>query len=151
MATTRANHELVVVAWLKSVTGLNTVGTTVPEDSSTWYSTGFLQPIVIKSDTNKYYQLRSCIAVIHCWAARADVTSQRPPWGQANELAENVVAACFDPSLFQSHDLSLGVSGAPSARVLQVALIEDPMRAPNDDAHMAHYTTAIQLWWNEKP
>lgn len=151
MAITRANHELVTVAWLKRVTGLATVNTTVPEDSGTWWSTGFLQPAVIKSETNRYYQLRSCIVVVHCWAARQDITSQRPPWGQANDLAENVAAACFDPDLFQVDTLSLGVPGAPSVRVMQAALIEDPMRAPNDDAHMAHYTTTVQLWWTERP
>lgn len=151
MTNQYATSESVAVAWLKSL-GLTAVATTVPEDSSTWYQTGFVQVEKTGARVDPYLKLRSNVITCHIWAARQNRNSQNPPWGQANEIAETIVDGCYDDSKSADIGLTLPASvGSLPVKVLSVWLIQDPTRAPSDDQSMAHYVCDLQISWVQMP
>lgn len=150
MPITYATHDLVGVAWVKDVLSATAVGTTLPEDSDGWWTTGFTQTSITGSNSHDYYALRSCVITAHCWAARENKNSQNAPWGQANQIAEGIANATWDETKSKNNNLSLGVTGAPSVRVLEAKIVEDPKRVPSDETYKAHYTVSVQLWWVQR-
>lgn len=157
MPITYANSELVARAWLLAQQGIpaNKVGTTLPQDVTTWSSTGFIQIIVTGGSPNLYYGYRRPVITAHCWAINPD--KQTPPWGKAADLAEAIVQACHTEN--GRENLSLGVSGAPTVRVTQAWIIKEPKRIPwgfpsgqgsfIDPGEAAHFTVDFQLAWAE--
>lgn len=151
MTNQYAATETVAVAWLKSL-GLTAVGTTVPEDHTSWYATGFVQVEKTGTRIDPYLKLRSNVITCHIWAARQDRNAQNPPWGQANQIAELIVDGCFDPSKSAGVALTLPASvGALPVTVLSAWLIQDPTRAPSDEQFMAHYVLDLQMSWVQRP
>lgn len=157
MPITYANSELVTRAWLLAQPGIpaNKVGTTLPQDISTWASTGFIQVIVTGGSSNYYYGYRCPAITAHCWAINPN--KQTPPWGMAADLAEAIVHACHRENGLEN--LSLGVSGAPTVRVTQAWILKEPRRIPwgfpsgqgsfIDPGEAAHYTVDFQIAWAE--
>ncbi|GAX54743.1 hypothetical protein [Streptomyces olivochromogenes] len=149
MANQFAQAESVAVAWLKSL-GLTAVATEVPEDSGSWWSTGFVQVEKTGSVINPHVKLRNNVITCHIWAARQDRNKQNAPYGQANQIGELIVDACFNES-YQHWDTVLSASlGSIPVRVINVSLLQDPTKVPSDDAHMAHYVMDIQITWVQK-
>lgn len=162
MGLQRCNTELVTRAWLKTVPGLpvNQIGTTLPQDNSTWSASGFVQLIVTGPGTSsKYFGYRAPVVTIHTWATNPD--SQNPPWGKACDLAELVWAQCLEDDNGRG-DLDMGVSGfTKKAVVYQVWPLKEPKRIPwgfpsgqgsfIDPANTAHYTLDLQIAWAELP
>lgn len=147
MANQYAGTESVAIAWLKSL-GLTAVSTTVPEDHTTWYQTGFVQVEKTGSRVDPYLKLRSNVITCHIWAARQDRNSQNPPWGQANQIAELIVDGCYDRAKSSGVVLTLPSSlGSLPVTVLSAWLIQDPTRAPSDEQFMAQYVLDFQLSW----
>lgn len=150
MPVTYATHELVSKAWVKAAQNSTAVAMMLPQDSDTWYSTGFTQLSITGSSSNDYYALRSCVITAHCWAASQNKNSQNAPWGQAEQLAEAIAQGTWNESVAKVNNLSLGVTGAPTVHVLEAKIVEDPMRVPADEKHLAHFTVSIQLWWVQR-
>lgn len=156
MPRTFASPETVSVAWLKSL-GLTQVGTTVPEDTTRWATTGFVQPV--KTGTGRMdpdLKLRSNVFTIHMWGVRhgsTGVNNQKVPWGQIDEIGESIVDACFDRSKSSHVGVTLPESqGGFDVKVLSVIMLRDPERAPSDDqVDMAHTTMDIQIFWVQLP
>jgi len=157
----RANSELAAIAWLKTVPGLpvNQIGTTLPQDQTTWAETGFIQPIVVgKGSSSKYYGYRSPVVMVHCWAVNP--AKQTPPWWKADDLAETIFEHLLkEENGFENHDLPR--PGYRKIRVLQAWVIEEPKRIPwgfpsgqgsfVDPGNAAHYTLSYQMAWAELP
>lgn len=150
MTVTYATTEAVAVAWVKSL-GLTGVGTTVPEDSSTWHSTGFVQVIKTGGAPDPYLKFRNNVITCDIWAAREDVNSQNPPWGQAAEIAETIVAGCYDVSKSNVGLILPASLNSIPVKVSSVWLITDSTRAPSDEAHKAHYLLDFQITWVQVP
>lgn len=149
MANQFATPEGVAVTWLKSL-GLTAVATSVPEDSAGWWATGFVQVEKTGSVINPHLKLRNNVITCHIWAARQDRNKQNAPEGQAKEIGELILDACFNES-HQHVDTVLPASlGSIPVRVINVSLLQDPTRVPSDDAHMAHYVMDIQITWVQK-
>lgn len=152
MPITNANDELVARAWLRSL-GLTNVGTTLPQDRSSWSAEGFVQVTITGDASHRYFKLRRPAITAVCWATNPasansphpNMQSQTPPWGKANDLAEAIVNGCYD---FTPSTLSLGVTGAPTVRTLEAVLISTPRRVSGDDGEYARYTVDFQLNWN---
>ena len=155
----RANSELAAIAWLKTVPGLpvNQIGTTLPQDNSTWAASGYVQPIIVgRGRSNAYFGYRAPVVQVHCWAVNVD--KQTPPWWQANELAEAIYAHLLLPNGVEN---LVTRTGYRNVRVLQVSEIEEPKRIPwgfpsgqgsfVDPGNEAHYTVSFQLAWAELP
>jgi hypothetical protein len=157
----RANSELAAIAWLKTVPGLpiNQIGTSLPQDNSTWAASGYVQVIVVgKGSSSKYYGYRAPVIQAHCWAVNAD-NKQTPPWWKANELAENIYAQLLlDTNGVENLSTRTGYR---KIRVPQAWEIEEPKRIPwgfpsgqgsfVDPGNSAHYTVSFQLAWAELP
>lgn len=155
-----ANSELAAVAWLKTVPGLpiNQIGTTLPQDNSTWAASGYVQPIIVgKGSSSKYYGYRAPVVMVHCWAVNPD--KQTPPWWKANELAEKIYARLLvEGNGVENLDIKTGYR---KVRVLQAWEIEEPKRIPwgfpsgqgsfVDPGNAAHYTVSFQMAWAELP
>ncbi|WP_158697823.1 hypothetical protein [Streptomyces prunicolor] len=151
MANSYAGTESVAVAWLKSL-GLTQVATTVPEDHTTWYTTGIVQVEKTGAVVDPFLKLRSNVITCHVWAARQDRNAQNPPWNQANQIAELISDACYDSSKSVNIGLTLPASlGSLPVKVLSAWLIQDPTRAPSDEQFMAHYVLDLQISWVQLP
>lgn len=160
MGIQHANSELVARAWLRTVPGLpvNQIGTTLPQDNSTWASSGYVQIISTSplARSSKYFRYRAPVLTAHCWATNPN--AQTPPWGKACDLAECI----YDALLVEGNGiegLDLGVTGAPLVRVLQAWPLGEVKRIPwgfpsgqgsfVDPANTAHYTLDFQIAWAE--
>lgn len=154
-----ANSELAVMAWLKTVPGIpvDQIGTTLPQDNSTWAASGFVQPLAVgKGSSNPYYGYRAPVFEIHCWAVNP--AKQTPPWWKANELAENIWAHLVEENGLENLETRTGYR---KVRVLQVWGIEEPKRIPwgfpsgqgsfVDPGDSAHYKLSLQIAWAELP
>lgn len=162
MPIRHANSELAAIAWLKTVPGLpvNQIGTTLPQDNTTWASSGYVQVIVTGvGSSSKYFGYRAPVFTIHCWAVNID-NKQTPPWGKACDLAESI----YEALLVQGNGIEnvvLPVTGAPDIRILQTWVIDEPKRLPwgfpsgqgsfVDPGNAAHYTITFQMAWAELP
>jgi hypothetical protein len=67
----------------------------------------------------------------------------------ANNLAENIVTACYDLSSFNAV-LSLG-AGYPTAQVQQAHWLQEPRRIYGTKDYRALYQGELQMYWRELP
>lgn len=159
MPIQHANSELAAIAWLKTVPGLpvNQIGTTLPQDNTTWAASGFVQILVTgRGRSNPYYGYRSSVITAHCWAV--NLGAQTPPWGMACDLAESIYKELLRDN--GRENFTLPVTGAPKVRVLQAWELGEPMRLPwgfpagkgfIDPGNTAHYIIDFQIAWAELP
>jgi hypothetical protein len=146
MVTSRANTELVAVAWLSSADGIEPgqVATTLPTDASAWSTSGFLHVVgTVGGVPQLYHALREPVIQVDAYAV--NINSGKPPWGTAASLMELVVAATYDEAGLQ-RVLTLR-PGYPQARVLTAHLMSEPRRMPGDDSSYARYQADLALHW----
>lgn len=141
----RANHELVTIAWLKTVVG-DRVATTLPKDNSTWAASGFVTTDTVGGSPNLYVPLREPVMSVDCWAVNAD--SQKPPWGKASVLAQAIQAACWaHRTIPQTVTLP---AGYPAVQVKSAYCTGEPRRVPDDVSSYARYSIpGLALAWVE--
>lgn len=139
--------ELVAQAWLRGVWGVptNGVGTTLPSDNETWAASGFVQIETVGGVPNGYVPVYQPIISIHCWANRPN--SSQPPWGKANQLAEQIRIASYGgvDSYAPPQRVVALAPNFQNARVLAVNVLTEPRRFPADDARFAHYQFDTQF------
>lgn len=140
----RANTELVAVAWLAGVEGLapGMVAATLPTDNTTWAASGFVTVRTVGGAPGLYTPLRAPVVTVDTWAVRSGTS--KPPWFQANYLAELVDRGCRASNVQRTLTLP---SGYPAARVLSAYLVQEPRRAYGDAGDYAHYTADLTLCW----
>jgi hypothetical protein len=158
------NSEQVALAWLRAQADLANVsmGTTLPQDVSTWSTYGFIQIAVSgRGHSRREIGYRCPVMTAHCWAINPN--KQKPPWGKANDLAEIVWDCCEAEGAHNGiENLTTALSGAPKVRVLQVWGVEEPKRhrwgfptmdtgAVINPGNTAHYTVDFELAWAELP
>lgn len=161
MPPRHANAELAAIAWLKTVPGLpvNQIGTTLPQDNSTWSASGYVQVISTgPGSSSKYYGYRAPVMTAHCWATNPN--KQTPPWGKACDLAEDIYAHLLVDDN-GSENVTLPVASAPQIRILKAWAVGEIRRIPwgfpsgqgsfIDPANTAHYTLDFQVAWAELP
>jgi hypothetical protein len=143
----RANTELVAVAFLASLPGVPTgaVATTLPADGSSWAAEGFVQVTTIGGSSSAYVPLRVPAVQVDVWANTP--TSQKPPWGKANNLAEAISAGVY--SLDATH-VELTLPGDyPGAMVHAAFFASEWRRVPDDAANYARFTADMIISWTE--
>lgn len=162
MPPKHANSEQVTIAWLRAQTDLAGVGigTTLPEDTSSWATNGFIQITVSgRGHSSPEIGYRSPVMTAHCWATNPH--KQTPPFGKANDLAEIIWNQCLVEGN-GLENLSTAVSSAPKVRVLQVWGIQEPKRhrwgfptldtgAVINPGNTAHYVVDFEIAWAELP
>lgn len=148
-AVFHANTELTATAWLSSLDGVpsDAVATTLPTDNSTWSASGFVQVgPPVGSTTSLYVPMRGPVVSVTCWAVNPN--SKRPPWGKANNLAETIVAACYDQGNF--HGALTLRDSYPQVRVHSASALTEPRRVPGGDiSEYAAYQFNLSLKWTE--
>ncbi len=146
-----ANTDLVAVALLRTLLGWSggvAAGSDLP-DAANWPAEGFVQVTSgIGGSPSVNVPRRSPVVSVKCWA-RPPKNSRRPPWNEANALAERIRAGCFD-----AYHKPVGVTlpaGYPSAAVRTAYLLTEPRRLPGDDSSYACFQFDMQLHWTEVP
>jgi hypothetical protein len=142
--TLRANTELVAIAWLGGVTGLSTsmVAATLPRDNTAWATTGFVTVRTSGGAPGIHVPLRQPVVTVDFWAVKP--SSAKPPWYQANYLAELVDLGCRATNAARAVTLP---ANYPAARVLSAYLVQEPRRAYGDQGDYAHYIADLALNW----
>lgn len=150
--TLHASPELVAEAWLKTVLG-DIVATTLPkpgrDGTLSWADTGFVTLVIAGGSPNIYVPLRDPVIGVSCWAVNPG--SQKPPWRDASNLAETIVAACQDHPSIPKQALSLP-SGYPDVQIKSAYVTGDPRRIPDDASSYARYDIpGLVIAWTEVP
>lgn len=140
----RPNTELVALAWLAGVDGLSSsmVATQLPRDVSAWQTTGFVTVYVTGGQPSMYTPLRSPILGVDCWAVNPN--SNKPPWFQANQLAEVIDQGCRAADA--QRWLTLPANYA-QARVTTAYWVTEPRRVYDDPGNLARYQGNLALNW----
>lgn len=146
MTTYRANTELVAVSWLAGVAGLTSgmVAATLPKDTSAWAATGFVTVRATGGSPGIYVPMRSPVVTVDCWAVKPG--SVKPPWFQANYLAELIDVGCRAVTAARAVTLP---TDYPAARVHSAYLVSEPRRAYGDQGDYARYTVDMALAWTD--
>lgn len=137
--------ELVAVAYGKWVLGLTVpVVTNLPTVES-WVTTGALQIEGIVGTRTRENNIRDMIVSYGGWAARPG--SDKPPYGQANGLLEDVRDTAYR-DWSEAVPLALEPAGVYLPVLVQGARPEtEPRRIPDPDTSRAHYTMDFRLIW----
>ncbi|HWB38440.1 MAG TPA: hypothetical protein VHA75_20680 [Rugosimonospora sp.] len=135
------NTELVALAWLTATVGLPD-GLDLPEDNTTWAASGFIQVHTVGGTPGVHFPLRQPVVSVDCWAVDSD--GEYPPWNRALQMAEQVVAACYDPA--SKRQVTLPAAYLP-AHVQSAYPLTEPRRVPSDVAAYAHAQFDLALNW----
>ena len=145
-ATLRPTSELVAVGWVGLALPGVGVGTRLPAPDDAMRANGFVRCAVVGGHPAIDLPVRSPVIVAECWVPPAD-GSHLPPWNQAGELAEQLVAATFDRALAGvAVDLS-AVGSYAAARVLTVIALGEPRRVDGDPNNWARHELDLQFTW----
>jgi hypothetical protein len=146
MTTLRANTELVAVAWLAGVTGLSSamVASTLPQDETTWSAAGFVTVRTSGGSPGIHVPMRAPVVTLDFWGVRP--SSSKPPWFQANYLAELVDAGCRATGAGRTVTLP---TNYPAAHVHSAYFVQEPRRAYGDQGDYAHYIADLALYWTD--
>ncbi len=143
----RLNTELVTKAWLLSLPGIpaGKVATLLPALDQ-WAETGFVRVTTgVGGDHHPDLPVRRPVVQLDFFAARLG-SKVHPPWGQAFDLAELVVAAQETDSADRCKTVTL--PDHDTATVLDVSVMTEPRRGPiPDPASYARVTMDVQIQW----
>lgn len=144
MTLKHANNDLVAVGFLKAILDqTGGVGLDLPGDAS-WADTGFVQvTAVVGGSSDIYTPQRHPVVGVKCWAQKQ--ASKRPPWQQANNLAETIRAGC--QGRYHSPVVPVLPAGYPPVLVHDAYALSDPRRVLGDDSSYAGYQFDLQLHW----
>lgn len=143
-----ANTELVAQALLAEANFLGTgdyVGTTLPiadkDGNNSWLATGFVVVRALGGTASGEVAMNQPIVSVDCFASPKS-GGGKPPWGKANNLAEQIRHGC---RLTRPHRVILPGS-FPQAIVFTAMLVTEPRRIA-DAASYARYTFDMQVNW----
>ena len=143
-----ANDELVGIAWIASVPGLQTdgVATQLPADESTWAKYGFITVAVVGGSPGQEIPCRRPVFQVDCWANNRG--SDKVPWWRANALAEQVRLGVYDRNrVHRGVQLSAGGKRYPNVAVLGAVMLREPIRGYGDPGDYARYHFDLMLTW----
>lgn len=139
--------EQVAIAWLKTIVG-DIVALTLPKPGTdgtySWAGTGFCTVDTVGGTPHLYVPLHEPVIGVECWAVNPN--SQKPPWGTASALAQQIQAACWDHPTVPRTLVIPG--GYPVVQVKSAYLTGEPRRIPDDPSSYARYSIpGIVLPW----
>ena len=148
------HNELVARAWLvAAVDGLSAskVATTLPDPP--WTDNEFVQIMQVGGSPNAELPIFEPVISVNCFALVAG--SAKPPWGQANQLAEKIRATCYNrrpaaaaTTLDLATLLGAAFAGYGGALVRTVTPVSEPSRIPSDPSQYAVYNLDLQFNWS---
>lgn len=155
------NSELVAAGWLASIPSWSSamVGTTLPRIGTTlpsWATTGFATVAVVGGTPGALMAVAEPVVSINLWAVNATQSggpagpinvSNKPPWGHAAQLAEQIRQAAYVLDKSSGRAVAMPVPGYAHAAVMGAQLLTEPRRMPADVASYARFQMEIQLRW----
>ena len=145
------HSELVAVAWLRSIPSmLASAGTTLPKEATTW-ADGFLRVSIAGGRSDRDVPQHSPLLQVDVFFPNRG--SGRPPWNKANQLSEQIRAACYprgDDANPTQRTVTLP-TGYQQARVQSAEVVTEPRRMLGDDARYALYALDLSLTWVAVP
>jgi hypothetical protein len=146
----RPNSELVVCAWMNSIAELtrpsNFCATQLPEDNSTWGSSGFTTVTVVGGRRDMDLHAGRPVVKLDIWATQP--SGQRPLWGAAFNMAESIIKASEDePNIRRLLTLTSHGKSYGTARVMETYTLGEPMRVDNDPSAYAHVVMDMRFHW----
>lgn len=149
------NSDLVAVAWLAGIAGLSAdmVATILPRDQTTWAEDGFVTVNVIGGNPDLTLPIRRPVIQVDCWAVTPN--SARPPWGEANRLAELIRTHVEAGPAAANHSRLLTFSGDyQPASVMAAIMRTEPRRGvtpgpvpTGDPGGYARFMFDLELAW----
>lgn len=138
------SHEQVVIAWLKTLTGVPTdkIATSLPADNASWAPSGFIQVTTVGGSPAVHVPVFNPVVQVDCWANNVD--SQRPPWGKASSLAERIMWATYAVTQPGRFDLGADVH---QPRLMSVYPLSEPRRIVSDPANFARVQFDLTVRW----
>jgi hypothetical protein len=118
------------------------VAATLPADNSTWAASGFVTVRTTGGSPALYVPLREPVVTLDFWAVKPGST--KPPWYQANGLAELVDVGTRASNVQRTVTLPTGYN---PARVYSAYFVQEPRRAYGDQGDYAHYVADLALHW----
>lgn len=154
MSTYPANTDLAVQTWLSNLPFLNAgmVGAELPEkaeQNTSLAASGFVTAYTVGGTPQLYVPMRQPVVQIDTWGFPA-LSGRRPQWELANQLAELLVAACYNGTLIGSA-LPIGKNGYGTIRMMQAHPLQEPHRVYSDRAYRARFRFDLQTYWIEVP
>jgi hypothetical protein len=141
------NDELVAKAWLvAAVDGLTAakVATTLPDPP--WTDDEFVQIMQVGGDGDRDLPTAEPVVSVNCFAMKAG--SAKPPWGQANQLAQKIWMATFPVRYSPDPAVELDMpSGYGRALCRTVQAVSRPRRIPSDPSQFAVYNLDLLFSW----
>lgn len=150
------NSELVAVAWLKGVTGLNDdlIGPALPKDITKWRDEGFLQVTAIPGGRTPDPDIprRQPVVQLDGWGVAGDPAAAgaestlKPAFARAFRLIELVRLGteAQDGRYLKIVELP---DGYADARVQAAYLITDPSRVDDDPSGYGRVTADLAIDW----
>lgn len=140
----KANSELVAAAFLQALLGqAGGVGAKLPGDTASWAQTGFVQIAGVGGSPNVYAPLRRPVFDVRArWIAPS---SKQPPWNQAADLAERIIAGFYGEQ--GEPRLVVLPAGFERAFVQSAYALTEPRRIGGDDSNIATFQFDMQLNW----
>lgn len=144
----RPTSELVAVAWLKGLSGLNNlVATDLPTDTTTWAASGFTQVLTVGGSPAIDFALARPVLSLDFWAVALD--SGKPPWNKANQLAEIARMGLLDHASVGR--LLVLPAAYDNARCVTVFPLTEPRKVRSDEAQYARYSMDAEFHWVAVP
>lgn len=158
MPTLLPTSDLVAVAWISGVPGLSAdmVSTNLPQDKTTWATTGFITVSTIAGAPHVDLPIRRPVVQVDCWAVNPN--SPRPPWGKANALAEKIRDHVeSDNRLADNFYRTLTFTNLGDyypAAIKEAIMRTEPRRGivqgmvpQGDEGYYAHYMLDLEIHW----
>lgn len=143
----RPTSELAGIAWIQSIHGLtaDVVAAQLPDEAQ-WLANGAIVLKVIGGSPDPYLPVAAPVFQLDFWASKE--ASDKPPWGRANLLAEQVRDGCLDRVNF-SRPLALSANGKPCGTAVaeDATMLTVPRRGYGDRADWALYSADLRLTW----
>ena len=142
------SSERVALAWLATLPNVTSsmVASILPSDPTTWQSTGFLTAQIAGGTPAVDIPTRRPLVQVNAWCVRPG--AQRPPWGQADSLIEQVMAGCVGSKVGRTLDVTVTAgSNTAQVRVLAAWAVGEPRRLYSDDSSYAHKSVDLRLDW----
>lgn len=138
------SDELVLINWLKTLSGLPTssIATTLPGDTTSWAASGFVTVLGVGGGSEVYIPVHNPVVTVDTWATVPN--SNRPPWVLASKLVELIVHRTYQ----HTPDVISMPSGYADVYLHSVYPVSRPRRIPSDQAGFARISVDVQLQWS---
>ena len=149
MTPSHTPNAAVFIAWISTIADFTADGvdTELPQDTSTWSAHGFIVvPTTVGGTPHSVIPVRRPVGQVECRAVSPG--SGRPPWGKAEDLAEQIRYATYDRNNF-GRPLTVSYNGMPypDALVRSAKFMTEPHRMYADGADYAGSSFDLALQW----